>query len=75
MLQLYRLTNTDIFALEEEAKELDEKIKSLEKILEDENSLMGVIKDELTQTLKALSSERRTKVEAEIDTITIDKKS
>ncbi len=74
MLQLYRLTNTDIFALEEEAKELEEKIKSLEKILEDESSLMGVIKDELTQTLKALSSPRKTKVEAEIDTIVIEQK-
>ena len=33
MLQLYRLTNTDIFALKQESKELDQEVRKLKSIL------------------------------------------
>ena len=46
-LQLYRLTNTDITALEKEAAELQEKIAELTKILESEKALFQVMKKEL----------------------------
>ena len=66
-LQLYRLTNTDITALQEEAKELDQKIKELEEILSNDKKLLKVIKDSLKR-LKipmpvkgALSSKKKSK--------------
>ena len=46
-LQLYRLTNTDITALKEEAAELNSKIEELTKILGSEKILLQVIKKEL----------------------------
>lgn len=39
MLQLYRLTNTDIFALRTEQKELEQSIKQLKHILSSETAL------------------------------------
>lgn len=43
-LQLYRLTNTDITALQAEAEELGAKINELEEILHSEKKLFNVIK-------------------------------
>lgn len=43
-LQLYRLTNTDITALEQESKELTEKITELEAILASEKSFLTLLK-------------------------------
>ena len=45
MLQLYRLTNTDIVvALEQEHDELSNLIKDLRHILDDHDALLNVIK-------------------------------
>ncbi len=66
MLQLYRLTNTDIYALKQEQQDLKDRIKELEEILANESKLMEVIKKELTETLKILSTPRKTKIEGEI---------
>lgn len=44
VLQLYRLTNTDVVALEEEKEKLDKLIKGLSAILEDEKALKYVMK-------------------------------
>lgn len=46
-LQLYRLTNTDITALQKEEAELKEIIKKLKEILDSEKKLLSVIKKEL----------------------------
>ncbi|WP_041515384.1 DNA gyrase subunit A, partial [Staphylococcus aureus] len=46
MLQLYRLTNTDIVALEGEHKELEALIKQLRHILDNHDALLNVIKEE-----------------------------
>ncbi|MEK5270064.1 DNA topoisomerase IV subunit A [Aeribacillus sp. FSL K6-8394] len=74
-LQLYRLTNTDITALKAEEEELEKKIKGLTSILGDEKKLSKVIQSELKQLKKTFADERRTKIEAEIESITINMES
>lgn len=44
MLQLYRLTNTDIVSLENEFNELKEVIKEYHHILDNHDALLDVIK-------------------------------
>ncbi|OHR51385.1 DNA topoisomerase IV subunit A [Staphylococcus sp. HMSC056D08] len=72
-LQLYRLTNTDIVALEGEHKELEEQIKGLRHILDNHDALLNVIKDELKEIRKRFKSERLSRIEAEISEIKISK--
>lgn len=73
-LQLYRLSNTDVLALEKENKELKEKIKYLNNILTNEEVLKDVIKEELLTTKEVLNVKRKTKIEDEIETIKIDER-
>jgi len=73
MLQLYRLTNTDITALREEAEELDKRIKQLEAILGSESKLLSVIKTDLKRVKQKFADERRSKIEEEIEEIKIIK--
>lgn len=71
-LQLYRLTNTDITALEKENKELSELIEKLTLILSNEKELLNVLKTELREVKKQYKSPRLTKLEEEIEEITIE---
>ena len=71
-LQLYRLTNTDITALREEAEELAKLIEELTAILSSEKKLFSVIKKELRDVQKRFVDTRRTKIEAEIEEIKIN---
>ncbi|SIR98599.1 DNA topoisomerase IV subunit A [Peribacillus simplex] len=71
-LQLYRLTNTDITALEAEAAELKNKIEELTKILGSEKALLQVIKKELRFIKKGFDDGRRSKIEKEIEEIKIN---
>ncbi|SCR95489.1 Topoisomerase IV subunit A [Staphylococcus aureus] len=73
MLQLYRLTNTDIVSLEGEHKELEALIKQLRHILDNHDALLNVIKEELNEIKKKFKSERLSLIEAEIEEIKIDK--
>ncbi|WP_086097163.1 DNA topoisomerase IV subunit A [Staphylococcus aureus] len=73
MLQLYRLTNTDIVALEGEHKELEALIKQLRHILDNHDALLNVIKEALNEIKKKFKSERLSLIEAEIEEIKIDK--
>lgn len=73
MLQLYRLTNTDIVALENEHNELANMIKEYRHILDNHDALLQVIKNELTDIRKRFKSERLSSIEAEIAEIKIDK--
>ncbi|MBW4837272.1 MAG: DNA topoisomerase IV subunit A [Staphylococcaceae bacterium] len=73
MLQLYRLTNTDIVELEEEHAELEALIKKLRNILDDHDALLSVIKDELNEIKKKFKVDRLSTIEAEISEIKIDK--
>ena len=71
-LQLYRLTNTDVTALEKEAADLAQKIARYEKILASQKELDKVIKKELTALAKKYASPRLTEIQAEIETIQVD---
>ncbi|WRP04679.1 DNA topoisomerase IV subunit A [Rossellomorea aquimaris] len=71
-LQLYRLTNTDITALQAEAEELAKTIAELTAILESESKLYSVIKKELKGIKKQFSDARRTKIEDKIEEIKIN---
>lgn len=73
MLQLYRLTNTDIVALQEEHKGLEALIQQLRHILDNHDALLNVIKEELTEIKKKFKSDRLSQIEAEIAEIKIDK--
>jgi topoisomerase-4 subunit A len=73
-LQLYRLTNTDVFALQNEQKELKDLIKSLQDILSNEKALLDVIKKELLLTLQELSTPRKTVIENKIDDLIVEVK-
>ncbi len=73
MLQLYRLTNTDIVALEEEHQELSNKLKQLNEILDNPKKLMQVIKKELKDVKKAYANDRLSKIEEEVSEIKISK--
>ena len=72
MLQLYKLTNTDIVTLEERSKTLQELIKECEHILEDENELKNVMKGELREIKKKYAEPRKTVIKDEITEIKID---
>ncbi|WP_289734560.1 DNA topoisomerase IV subunit A, partial [Thomasclavelia cocleata] len=74
MLQLYRLTNTDIVTLENENTELDEKIASLNNILESDDVLRKVIIDQLKSIKKKYPMPRLSKIRDEIQEIKIDEK-
>ena len=71
-LQLYRLTNTDIVALEEEMEKLINDMKRLEEILGSREVLHKVIKDELRDIKKRYATERKTEIRDEITDIKID---
>ncbi|MFC0472572.1 DNA topoisomerase IV subunit A [Halalkalibacter kiskunsagensis] len=71
-LQLYRLTNTDITTLEEEAAELERRIHELEAILESEKKLIQVIKSSLQAIKKEFADPRRTIIKDEIEEIKIN---
>ena len=72
MLQLYRLTNTDVVLLEEELANLRKIISELEEILNNEESLKMVMKNDLRRVKKEFGQERLTEVVDEITEIKID---
>ena len=71
-LQLYRLTNTDVVALEEKMRNLRLIIANLEAILNDEEKLKGVMKDELRMVKKEYATPRKTEIVEEVEEIKID---
>ncbi|MBN2300596.1 MAG: DNA topoisomerase IV subunit A [Acholeplasmataceae bacterium] len=73
-LQLYRLSNTDILALQNESDGLTARIKELEHILSSEHALRKVIKKELIEVSNLLGDDRKSEIEAEIENIKIDHK-
>jgi len=70
-LQLYRLSNTDITALQKEKTALTKTIDVLYKILKNEVELERVLIEELKEILKKLNTPRLTQIEEEIEKITI----
>ncbi|WP_174613453.1 DNA topoisomerase IV subunit A [Virgibacillus ihumii] len=72
MLQLYRLTNTDITSLEKEAEELRKAIAEYEELLGSEKKLYQAIKKDLRQIKKSFSDSRKTKIEEQIEELTFN---
>ena len=71
-LQLYRLTNTDIVEVEEEMKDLQNKIHIWTQILSNEDALKHVMKTELKLVKKEYATPRKTEINDEITEIKID---
>lgn len=72
MMQLYKLTNTDVTELKEEYDKLLESIKYYKSILESEEILLGVIKSKLKEIKKEFSTPRKTTIKDEVSEIKID---
>ncbi|MBQ8902172.1 MAG: DNA topoisomerase IV subunit A, partial [Bacilli bacterium] len=71
-LQLYRLTNTDVVALEKEMELLRKLIEGLKAILSDEEALKYVMKKELKILKKEYATPRKTQIVDEITEIKLD---
>lgn len=71
-LQLYRLTNTDIVALQNERLELNERLMMYQQILSHEKVLNKVLIDELKAIKKTYGTPRLTQVEEEVEEISVD---
>lgn len=72
MLQLYRLTNTDIVTLEQNLANLKKIIAELTSILNDPNKLNTVIKDDLRRIKKEYGIPRKTEIKEDITEIKIN---
>ena len=71
-MRLRRLTGLEREKIEEEYAELMRQIEYLKSILESEEKLLGVIKDELAEIKSKYSDERRTKIEKVVNEIDIE---
>ncbi len=71
VLQLYRLSSTDLSELTEEKAALESRIAALNSILSNEKELESVIKKELRHVQRSIKSPRRSEIEEEIERITV----
>ena len=74
MLQLYKLTNTDITTLENEKSRLEKDILELEAILAKEDKLNRVIIKDLRDLAAKYGDARRTIIEDNLEVVQIDKR-
>ena len=72
VLQLYRLTNTDVVALENEKASLEKIIKGLSAILGSEEVLKSVMKKDLNDVKENYEAPRITEIKDQITEIKID---
>lgn len=70
-LQLYRLTNTDVTALEKEQSELEKRIAAFKKILQDPAELNRVLKKEMLAIKQEFASPRRTQIQQHIEKLQV----
>lgn len=70
-LQLYRLTNTDIFALRTEQKELEQEIKKLKHILSSNTALQKTVISELSRVKELVDVPRKTEIQHEITEVEV----
>jgi topoisomerase-4 subunit A len=73
-LQLYRLTNTDITALQKEQAALAQQIETYQQILADPKALAKVLRQELRRVAKAYESPRRSEIQTNIETLQVSTK-
>ena len=74
-LQLYRLTNTDIVALQNEMEKLKNEMEKLKEILANPEVLDKVIKNELREIKKKYATPRKSEIRDEITEMKIDTES
>ena len=72
MMQLYKLTNTDVTILKEESEALKKAIEYLKSILSSEENLKKLIKEELRNVKKEYATIRKTEIKENITEIVID---
>ncbi len=75
VLRLYRLTNTDVYALKSEYEQLVEELKELKEIISNPAKLNETICKELSEVKNRFGKERGSVIEREVEEITIDKTS
>ena len=71
-MQLYRLSNTDVVALENEQIELNKNIEFYNKVLNSEKELLKLIKHDLIDMSKVINQVRRTVIDEEVTDLKID---
>ncbi|MCI1290521.1 MAG: DNA topoisomerase IV subunit A [Lactobacillus sp.] len=74
-LRLYRLTNTDVVALQEEHDDLEKQVKQFQQILNDKQTLDKQIIKELRQVKRDFDDPRRTEISEASAKIKINEKS
>lgn len=72
VMQLYRLSNTDVKALEKEAQALQEEVARLQEIITNDKALVKVMKQELRSVKKKYGDERRTVIEDQVAELKIE---
>lgn len=72
-LQLYRLSSTDINDLKHEQDDLNKFVVYLTKLLNTPSKIRKVVADELKEVSEKYSHPRKSAIEEEVDTISIDK--
>ncbi len=70
-LQLYRLTNLEITAIEKELDEVRKLIEQLKAILGSERKLLAVIKKELTEIRDRFGIDRRSEIQDEVEELKV----
>jgi topoisomerase-4 subunit A len=70
-LQLYRLTNLEITALEKELRDIEKTIAYLRGILGSTKKLLGVIKEEMAEIRAKYGIERRTDIQDEVEELKV----
>lgn len=72
VMQLYRLSNTDVVALQKEAQQLEEEVARLQDIMANDSSLIRVIKEELRTVKKKYANDRLTRIEEKVPELKIE---
>jgi DNA gyrase subunit A len=71
-LRLQKLTGLEREKILEELREVEERIEYLQSILDDEEKLLGVIKDELREVAEEYRDERRTDIQYDVSEIALE---
>lgn len=74
MLQLYRLSNTDILALQKEAAQLAREIKRLQGLLDSPKKRQTLMIEELKELQAEFDMPRRSELQSEIEELVIDQR-
>ncbi len=71
-MQLQKLTSMEVEKLKEEKKELEERIKKLQKIVNEDDEVYRIMREEFEEIKKKYGRERRTRIEERYESIDIE---